>query len=108
MAPNIKTRLARFFIQYFEMGTLKRALLLRKVRGGSEGVVVDILGGSFLNIQYPYKQGVSSHGKPGKVMEIGSSFWKIHKRSWKFKGIRSQNGVVPFFHPPFQYKDTFM
>ena len=53
-------------------------------------------------------QGVSSHSKPGKVMKIDSRFWKIHKKSWKLKGILSRNGVVPFFHPAFQYKDTFM
>ena len=41
-------------------------------------------------------------------MEIDSRFWKIHKKSWKLKGILSQNGVVPFFHPSFQYKNTFM
>ena len=41
-------------------------------------------------------------------MEIDSRFWKIHKKSWKLKGILSRNGVVPFFHPAFQYKDTFM
>ena len=46
--------------------------------------------------------------RPGKVMEIESRFWKIHKRSWKLKGILLQNGVVPFFHPAFQYKDLFM
>ena len=47
-------------------------------------------------------------GKPGKVMEIiffspgleiDSRFWKIHKKSWKLKGILSRNGVVHFFHP---------
>ena len=49
-----------------------------------------------------------SHGiplffsRPGKVMEIDSRFWKIHKKSWKLKG------VVPFFHPAFQNKDMFM
>ena len=65
-------------------------------------------------------QRISSHGKPrkimefhfffrpGTVMEIDSRFWKIHKKSWKIKGILSRNGVVPFFHPAFQYKDTFM
>ena len=65
-------------------------------------------------------QGVSSHGKPGKVMEfhffsrpgkvmeIDSRFWKIHKKSWKLKGLLSQNSVVPFFHPVFQYKDMFV
>ena len=37
-------------------------------------------------------------------MEIDSRFWKIHKKSWKLKGILLQNGVVPFFHPAFQYK----
>ena len=41
-------------------------------------------------------------------MEIDSRFWKIHKMSWKLKGILSRNGVVPFFHQLFQYKDTFM
>ena len=46
-----------------------------------------------------FKQGVSNHGKPGKVMEfrffsrpgeviqIDSRFWKIHKKSWKLKDI---------------------
>ena len=66
-------------------------------------------------------QGVSSHEKPGKVMEfhyflsrpgkvmeIDSGFWKIHKKSWKLKGIFLRNGVVPFFHPAFQYKDRFI
>ena len=63
-------------------------------------------------------QGVSSHRKPGKVMkfhffsrpgkvmEIDSRFWKIHKKSWKLKGILSRN--VSFFHPAFQCKDTFL
>ena len=41
-------------------------------------------------------------------MEIDSRFWKIHKKSWKLKGILLRNGVVPFFHPTFQYKDTLM
>ena len=27
--------------------------------------------------------------RPGKVMEIDSRFWKIHKKSWKLKGILS-------------------
>ena len=66
-------------------------------------------------------QVISSDGKPGKVMafhyffsrpekvmEIDSRFWKIDKKSWKSKGILSRNGVVPFFHPVFQYNDTFM
>ena len=64
--------------------------------------------------------GVFSHGKPPKAMkfhyffqawkvvEIDSRLWKIDKKSWKFKGIHSQNGVVPFFHPAFQYEHTFM
>ena len=34
--------------------------------------------------------------RPGKVMEIYSRFWKIHKKSWKLKGIFSQNGVFSF------------
>ena len=52
-----------------------------------------------------------SHGiplffhRPGKVMEIDSRLWKIYKKLWKFKGILSQNSVVPFFHPAFQYND---
>ena len=46
--------------------------------------------------------------RPGKVMEIDSRFWKIHKKSWKLKCILSRNGVVPFFHPAFQYKDTLL
>ena len=46
--------------------------------------------------------------KAGKVMEIDSRFWKIHQKSWKLKGILSQNGVVPFFHQAFQYKYTFI
>ena len=45
--------------------------------------------------------------RPGKVMEIESRFWKVHKRSLKLKGILSRNSGVPFFHPVFQYKDTF-
>ena len=55
-----------------------------------------------------------SHGisffisRPGKVMEIDSRLWKIHKKSWKLKGILSRKGAVPFFHPAFQYKSTFM
>ena len=66
-------------------------------------------------------QGVSSHGKPGKVMEFHFLFpgleksWKLTPGFGKFieshgnlKGILSRNGVVPFFHPAFQYKDTFM
>ena len=43
-----------------------------------------------------------------RLRETGPRFWKIHKKSWKLKGILSRNGVVPFFHPAFQYKDTFM
>ena len=46
--------------------------------------------------------------RPGKVMEIDSRFWKMRLKSWKLKGIFLRNGVVPFFHPAFQYKDTFM
>ena len=46
--------------------------------------------------------------RPGKVMEIDSRFWRIHKKLWKLKGIFSRNGVVPFFHPVFQYKDRFI
>ena len=42
-----------------------------------------------------------SFSMPGKVMEIGSRFWKIHKKSWKLKDILSRNGVVPFFHLAF-------
>ena len=45
---------------------------------------------------------------PGKVMKIDSRFWKINKKSWKLKGILSQNGVVPFFQPAFQHKDMFI
>ena len=41
-------------------------------------------------------------------MEIDSTFWNIHKKSLKFKGILTQNDAVPFFHLAFQYKDTFM
>ena len=65
-------------------------------------------------------QDVSSHGKPGKVMEfqffsrpgkvmeIDARFWKIHKKSWKLKVILSRKSVVNFFHTAFQYKDTLM
>ena len=55
-----------------------------------------------------------SHGiplffsRPGKVMEIDSRFWKIHKKLWKLKGILLGNGIVPFFHPAFQYQDMFI
>ena len=45
---------------------------------------------------------------PVKVMEIDSRFWKIHKKSWKLKGILSPNGIVPLFHLAFQYKAKFM
>ena len=38
-------------------------------------------------------------------MEIDSRFWKIHKKSWKLKGILLRNSAVCFFHPAFQYKD---
>ena len=52
--------------------------------------------------------GILFFSRPGKVMGIDSRFWKIHKKSWKLKGVLSRNGVVPFFHPAFQYQDTFM
>ena len=32
----------------------------------------------------------------GKVMEIDSRFWKIHKKSWKLKGILFRNGIISF------------
>ena len=63
---------------------------------------------------YPVVENLESHGiplffsRPGKVMEIDSRFWKIHKKSWNLKGIFSRNGNVPFFHLTFQYKDMFM
>ena len=66
-----------------------------------------------------HMQGVSNHGNPGKVLEFHfsrprkvmdnhSRLWKIQKKSWKLKGILLRNGVVAFFHPAFQYKETFM
>ena len=30
---------------------------------------------------------------PGEFMEIDSRFWKIHKKSWKSKGILSQTAL---------------
>ena len=45
--------------------------------------------------------------RPEIVMEIDSRFGEIHKKSWELKGILLRNNV-PFFHPAFQYKDTFM
>ena len=43
----------------------------------------------------------SIFSRPGKVMEIDYRFWKIHKKSWKLKGILSRNSVVSYFHPAF-------
>ena len=66
-----------------------------------------------------FTQGVFSRGKPGKVIEFHFLFPGLEK-SWKLtpgfgklikshgNGILSHNGAVPFFHPAFQYKDTFM
>ena len=54
-----------------------------------------------------------SHGiplffsRPGKVMEIDSRFWKIHKKSWKLKGILSWNGIVLSFIQHFNTRIHF-
>ena len=49
-------------------------------------------------------QGVSSHEKPGKVMEFHYFFPGLEK-SWK---LTPGFGFVPFFHPAFQYQDRFI